>query len=113
MEAVRLILLYIHLLGMALVVGGFATQVFAKTLRINPAMLYGIGVQLVTGILLSAPLGRDEDLNYAKVGVKLLLAVLLAIMIWVPRNREVVAAGHFYAIGGMAALTVAVAVFWT
>jgi hypothetical protein len=91
----------------------WATQVFARQLRINTAMLVGIGTQLVTGVLLAAPLGREDQPDAGKLVVKLLLAIVLAIMIVVPRKRDSVAAGHFYAIGGIAALTVGVAVFWT
>lgn len=113
MEFVRLSLLYVHLLGMALLVGGIATQIFARQLRVNTAMIVGVITQLITGFLLAAPLGRDEQPSAAKLGVKMLLAVLIAIMVVVPRNREKLAPGHFYATAGMAAVTVGVAVFWT
>ncbi|NUS72087.1 MAG: hypothetical protein HOQ05_01640 [Corynebacteriales bacterium] len=113
MEFLRLSLLYIHLIGMALVVGGTAVALFAKQYQINKAMLVGIITQLITGVALCAPLGRDEQPSSAKLAVKLVLAILLAIMIIIPRKREKVNPGHFMGIGALSVITVGVAVFWT
>lgn len=41
MEALRLILLYVHLIGFALLLGGSIAQYISGRLRINPAMLWG------------------------------------------------------------------------
>jgi hypothetical protein len=113
LETVRLVLRYTHLIGVALLLGGFAVQVFARQFRINAAMFYGVLVQLVTGFLLAAPLPRDEQPDPAKLAVKLVIAVLIAAMVIVVRNKQTVAKGHFYAIGGMTLLNMAVATFWT
>ncbi|MGH3660633.1 MAG: hypothetical protein ACRDTQ_02080 [Micromonosporaceae bacterium] len=111
MELLRLALRYIHLLGFALLFGGFAAQYFASKFRINSSMLWGALLQLLTGVLLSAPWPGVEHV-YPKIGVKLVLAVLIAVMVIVPRKRKQVAKGHFIAIGAMTLLNVAVAVFW-
>lgn len=112
LELLRLLLRYAHLVGFALLLGGFAAQYLSGRLRINSSMLWGALVQLVTGILLSAPFPRDDALSYPKIGVKLLVAVLIAIMVYVPRRRESMNRGHFLAIGGLTLLNAAVAVFW-
>lgn len=112
MEILRLILLYGHLIGFALMLGGAVTQYFAGPLRINQAMLWGVAVQLVTGIALSAPLRDGDEPHPAKLVTKLVLGILLAIMIWVPRKRPQVNQGHFLAIVGLTLVTAAVAVFW-
>lgn len=113
MEFVQLLLRYLHLLGFAAVVGGWFAALFAKRFKINAAMLYGIAAQLATGVVLYGLAGADA--NHMKLGIKFLLALLLAVMIAVPwwKKRETVAAGHFWAIGGMALATAGVAVFWT
>ena len=112
LELLRLLVRYAHLIGFALLLGGFVAQYASGTLRINGAMLWGALVQVVTGVILSAPFPADVDLNYPKIGVKLLLAVLIAIMVYVPRRRESMSRGHFLAIGGLTLLNAAVAVFW-
>ena len=111
LELLRLALRYLHLIGFALLLGGFAVQYLSGKLRINSSMLWGAVLQLATGVLLSSP-WPDVELNYPKIGVKLLLALLIAVMVVVPRKRTEVNRGHFMAIGGMTLLTAAVAVFW-
>ncbi|MGH3714336.1 MAG: hypothetical protein ACRDT4_12875 [Micromonosporaceae bacterium] len=112
MELLRLTLRYLHLVGFALLFGGFAVQYLSGKLRINSAMLWGSVLQLATGILLSAPFPRDTELNYPKIGVKLLLAVLIVIMVVVPRKRDEVNRGHFIGIGVLTLVNAAVATFW-
>ncbi len=113
LEFVRLVLRYLHLVGVALLLGGWAVQLFARQYRINSAMLYGALAQIVTGVALAAPLGRDEQPEPAKLAVKLIVALLIAVMVIVVRGKSSVAKGHFLAIGGMTLLNIGVAVFWT
>ncbi|BCB80018.1 hypothetical protein GCM10022251_08030 [Phytohabitans flavus] len=113
MEALRLILLYVHLIGFALLLGGVVVQYVTGPLRINPPMLWGSIIQLVTGIGLAAPLrGEGEEPNPAKLAVKLVIALMIFAMVFFSRKREVVNKGHFLAIGGLTLVNAAVAVFW-
>jgi hypothetical protein len=113
-EAIRLILLFIHLIGFALLLGGAITQFLSGKYRINPAVLWGAVIQLASGLLLSAPLrgGGDDEPNPIKLGVKLLFAVLIFIMVFVPRKREAINKGHFIGIIALTVINAAVAVFW-
>ena len=112
MEPLRLILLFLHLVGFAVLLGGAVAQYFSGTIRINKPMVWGAGAQLVTGIALSAPLGRDHDLNPAKLGVKLVVAAMIFAMVFFSRKRASVNSGHFLAIIGLTLANAAVAVFW-
>ena len=114
MEALRLILRYAHLIGFALLLGGAIAQFVSGKLRINPAMLWGAVIQVVTGLALAAPLrgGGDAEPDRIKLLVKLIIAVMILVMVWVPRKREVVNSGHFLAIVGLTLLNAGVAVFW-
>jgi ABC-type iron transport system FetAB permease component len=87
-------------------------QLFRRKLRINPAMVWAAGAQLVTGIALSAPLGRDHDLNPAKLTVKLVVALMIFAMTFFSRKRESVNIGHFLAIIVLTLGNASVAVFW-
>lgn len=113
-EALRLILLFIHLVGFALLLGGAITQFLSGKFRINPAILWGSIIQLASGIALSAPLrgGGDDEPNPIKLGVKLLLAVMIFIMVFIPRKRDEVNKGHFIGIITLTLVNAAVAVFW-
>lgn len=114
MEFVHLLLRYLHLLGFAAVFGGWLVALLSRKFNFNTAMLYGIAAQLATGIVLYGIASADGDANHAKLGVKFLLALLLAVMIAIPvwKKRERVAAGHFWATGALVAITAGVAVFW-
>jgi hypothetical protein len=113
-EALRLILVFIHLVGFALLLGGAITQFVSGKFRINPAILWGSIIQLVSGLGLAAPLrgGGDAEPDPIKLGVKLLLAVLIFIMVFVPRKRTEVNKGHFIGIITLTLVNAAVAVFW-
>ncbi|MFB9658338.1 hypothetical protein ACFQS3_19040 [Glycomyces mayteni] len=114
MDFVHLVLRYLHLLGFAAVFGGWLVSWLSGRFNFNTAMLYGIAVQLATGIVLYGIVAAAGDANHAKLGVKFLLALLLAVMIAIPvwKKRDKVAAGHFWATGGLIAVTAGVAVFW-
>ncbi|MER7443248.1 MULTISPECIES: hypothetical protein [Micromonospora] len=112
MEALRLILLYVHLIGFALLLGGSLAQYFSGRLRINAAMLWGSVIQLVTGIGLSAPLRDGDEPAPAKLATKGVIALLIFVMVFFSRKRETVNRGHFLAIVGLTLVNAAVAVFW-
>lgn len=114
MEALRLILLYAHLIGFALLLGGAVAQYLSGKFRVNPAMLWGAIIQVLTGIGLAAPLrgGGDDEPDPIKLGVKLLIAILILVMVFVPRKRSEINKGHFIGIAVLTLVNAAVAVFW-
>lgn len=112
METLRLILRYAHLIGFALLLGGAIVQYLSGRLRINSTMLWGATAQVVTGVLLSAPFDRDPELDYAKIAVKAVIAVLIFIAVFVVRKKDEISKGHFLGIVGMTLLNAAIAVFW-
>jgi len=113
-EVLRQILLYLHLIGFALLLGGSIAQYLTGKLRINVAMLAGAVVQVVTGITLAIPFGLepDEKFNRVALGVKLVVALMILAMTFFSRKREKVNRGHFLAIIGLVLANAAVAVFW-
>lgn len=113
-EILRHIVVYLHLIGFALLLGGAVTQYLTGKLRINLAMLGGAVAQVLTGLVLAAPWGLapDDKLNYVKLTVKLVVALMILVMVYFPRNREKVNRGHFLAIIGLVLLNAGVAVLW-
>lgn len=112
MEALRLILRYAHLIGFALLLGGVIAQYLTGKFRISQVILWGAITQLITGIALGAPLGRDAQPDPAKLAVKGVIALMIFIMVFIPRKRDAVAKGHFIAIGALTLINAAVATFW-
>src|SRR5512143_3655680 len=107
MSTVYELLVALHLLGMAAVVGAFF--VVLRTPRYVEAFLYGAVAQLVTGLALvgireAKVLDGEEPLNHPAVGVTLVIALAVAVLAWVARTRREgeASTGLIHAIGGLA-----------
>ena len=113
MDILRLALRYLHLIGFALLFGGFLARWVARELRVSVVMRAGLGTMIITGLLLALPFPRDVELDYVKLGVKLGIAFVIGATMGVAIKRgEAVNRGHFAAIGVLALINAAVAVFW-
>ncbi|XVQ07124.1 hypothetical protein ACQP1W_31395 [Spirillospora sp. CA-255316] len=117
MEFVRLLLLFLHFVGLAVLIGGFLAQLpAAREGRTRPAtaMLHGALTQLITGIALVgvAQGALDKEVDNAKISVKLLVALIILVLILVGRRRPL-STPVFMTIGALALVNVGVAVFWT
>jgi len=114
MDTVYSILVVLHLLGWAIVLGG--TLVNLRTPVLATGVLHGVLTALVTGILLvgiaSAGLAGHEP-DTAKIAVKLVIALAVTALVVVGTRRpEKVTTGYLGAIAGLTAVNVAVAVLW-
>ncbi|ONM50116.1 hypothetical protein [Nocardia donostiensis] len=105
-----------HLLGMAAVVGGYA----AGQPRVSEVMVWGARAQLITGIVLvgmAEAIGSlDKDLDMMKIGVKLVIAVLVAAFAEISRGdakRGKAVPWMVHAAGGLAIVNVLIAALWT
>ena len=108
------VLVVVHLIGMAGVVGGWLSTV--RHPRVLPAMVYGALTSLVTGLLLvglAYPVFGGETIDNARTTVKLLVALAVALLVWVNRRRESIPRGLLHGIGLLALTNVAVAVLWS
>jgi hypothetical protein len=100
MEALRLVLLYAHLIGFAVLLGGSVAQYASGRIRINAPMLW------------SAPLRNGHEPSPVKLLVKALIGIMIWVMVFFSRKRTEVNRGHFLAIVGLTLVNAAVAVFW-
>lgn len=108
------VVVVLHLVGMAGVVGGWLSTV--RTPRIVPAMVHGALTALVTGIALvglAYPVFGADSVDNAKITVKLVVALVVAVLVWVNRRRDDIPKGLLHLVGGLALLNVAVAVLWS
>lgn len=117
MDIVYKLTLVLHFLGLGSLLGGWLTQTGARERVVNPAILHGVFTMLVTGVIMvglaEAVDSLDKDLDNAKIGVKLLVAVTIAVLAVINRKRTAIPDGLYFLIGGLAVTNVVVAVFWT
>ncbi|MFP5336592.1 MAG: hypothetical protein ACLGIV_14905 [Actinomycetes bacterium] len=106
------LLLILHFLGLAAIIGGYLTVL--RSPRIVVGMVHGALTQLVTGVAMVglAQAALDEEVDNAKIGVKLLVALVVAVLAFANRRKEDVSPGVVHAVGGLAVLNVVVAVLW-
>lgn len=114
MEFVRQVLVFLHLLGMAMLVAAFLLQRRAgMTGPLNKAFEHAAGLQLITGLaLVGLTEASDRDVNHIKIGVKLLVVLVILVLALVYRKKQSVPAWLAPTLGGLTVLNVGVAVFW-
>ena len=110
------LLLVLHFIGLASLLGGFIVQMSSPTKGVNPAMLHGALTQLVTGVLLVGVVeskDTDEDpLNMTKISVKLGVVLVITVLAFIGRRRQPPQIALWSAIGALTLVNVVVAVFW-
>ncbi|MFM1965535.1 MAG: hypothetical protein RL134_1260 [Actinomycetota bacterium] len=116
MEFVYNLLVVLHFIGLASLLGGFLVQMRSADKGVNPAMLHGALTQLVTGVLLvgiaSAGLVPGEEVDHAKIAVKLVIVLIITALAFIGRKRTPPQVGLWGAIGALTLVNVVIAVFW-
>lgn len=116
MEFLVNLLVFVHLVGLAAVLGGFLTQISAQPRRVVPMQWHGILTQLVTGLLLAGVVPQVDDVDgtpfYPKITVKLVLALVATVLIARYRKTSSVTTNVWAAIGAIELINIAIALFW-
>ena len=116
MEILHSILLVLHILGLAAIIGTFFVQMRQKDGFRTDIILAGAITQVLTGIALvgvGEAIGRDY--NMFKIGVKLVLAIVVlgaAIAGAVVAKRGGRVKPFVHVAGGTAIINVLIAVIW-
>ncbi|ARF63804.1 MULTISPECIES: hypothetical protein [Streptomyces] len=117
MDVLINVVVALHIIGIASLLGGFLTQMKAMgagTARFTPAMLHGALTMLVTGIaLVGLNQADDHAVNNVKIGIKLALLVVILALVYVKRDEEKVDKGAFLAVGGLTVVNIFIATVWT
>lgn len=116
MDLLRNVVVYAHLIGFAVMVGAWIAEAAARRFLITPVMTYGMTLSLITGLALAAP-WPDVELNYPKLGTKLVILVALGAVLGIGTARQRRAGGQpvmglFIAAGVLPLLASAIAVLW-
>ncbi|UCR89824.1 hypothetical protein [Mycetocola spongiae] len=115
MEILRNVLLVLHFIGFAAILGGAMTQIKGiktGTARVVPGILHGSWLQLVSGLGLVVLLEMgDGEVNHMKVGIKLLVLVAILLISLIYKKKDPVAGWVIPTILGLTVLNIVFAVF--
>jgi hypothetical protein len=119
MEFVFHLIVVLHFVGLALLLGAFLVQVKSPEKTVTRWMWDGALTQLLTGLIMvgmisSGLLGDEEkaELSHTKIGVKLAIVVVIAILAFVGKKRPAPQVGLWATIGLLTLANVIIAVFW-
>ncbi len=115
MTILRIVLLILHFLGLASLLGGFLYTMKDKVKTLPSGMFHGALTMLVTGVALVGVAygsGNGDHVDNGKITVKLLVALAVAVLVILNRKKESVAVPVWATIGGLTILNVIVAVAW-
>lgn len=116
MEILKNIVLAIHIIGVASLLGGVLVQIGAMrthTTRILPAIMHGAWTMLATGIVLVGlqyPLGHE--VNNVKISVKLAILVAIVVIALIHRKRETLSTWVVPVLGGLTVANIVIATVW-
>ena len=114
MDIVFNIVLILHFIGLAGIIGGWLATI--KAPEVNKAILHGAILQVVTGLLLVGLREMDDvDVNHMKIGIKLLIAIVILVVAVLGVRKEARAQGSTatlaHVAGALGIVNVAIAVF--
>ncbi len=116
MEILKNIVLALHIIGVASLLGGVLVQIPAMRTgkaRVIPAILHGAWVMLATGLLLVGlqyPLGHSVD--NAKIAVKLVILIAILVIALVYRKRSTLASWVLPVLGVLTVANIVIATVW-
>ena len=116
METLRHVVVLIHLVGFALLFGAWAVEAYNRRLQVTPLMQWGLGIAALAGLVLAAPWGIEYDLNYVKLGVKLVILLAIGALLGIgsvrQRKNGSVPPAIFWSIGVLTLGNAAIALIW-
>lgn len=115
METVRLVLLFIHVLGWAALFGGLVVQAQEPAKKVNSAMRDGVGTAFLSGIALVGVIqgGDLGTVDNTKIAVKTVIGLVLLVLVMANLRKERIPQGLWAGLTLLTALNIAVAVFWS
>ena len=114
METLRLVLLLIHVLGFAALLGGLLVQLGTGEKSVNNAMRDGSGTAFLAGLLLVGVLeAGDASVDHAKVAVKFAIGLVVLVLVMANLRKPRIPDGLFYGLLALTVANVVVALFWS
>ncbi|MBO0980142.1 Fe-S protein [Microbacterium sp. SD291] len=118
METLRHIVLFVHLIGFAVLFGSWAVQAFGGKRQFATIMEYGLLIAGVAGLALAAPWGLPDgaEPNYVKIGIKLVVLIAIGGLVGSGLSRQkrgaAVPPAVFWLVGVLTLVNAGIAVLW-
>jgi cytochrome bd-type quinol oxidase subunit 2 len=116
MEIVYNIVLVLHFVGLAMLLGAFLLQLTSKEKSVTRWMFDGAMTQLLTGLIMvgmieGGAMGESETVNHTKIAIKLVIVLVIAVLAAVGRRKQQPQPALWLIIGLLALANVVIAVF--
>ncbi len=113
METLRLVLLFLHILGYAALLGGLLIQVREPEQKVNSLMRDGVGTAFITGLLVVGVLESIGSPDHAKIGVKFAIGLVLLVLVMANMRKPSIPRGLYFGLLALTVINICVAVFWS
>ena len=114
MAVAQQIVVLVHLIGFAALLGGCLVQLRTREPEVSTAMLWGAVTELVTGVTLFILLeAAVEPVRAAPLVVKTVLTVLVMTLVAANRRYAAIPRGLWGLITGLSLVGAAISVWWT
>lgn len=117
LEVLRSIVVFIHLIGFAVLFGAWLVEAVGQR-RITALMNWGLAIAGIAGLVLAAPWGVDGQMNYVKIGVKLVILIIIGALLGIGSARQRKSgdgrppAAVFWLIGLLTLVNAGIGVIW-
>ena len=113
MEIAGRLVVLVHLIGFAALLGGLLVQLRSAYPEVNAAMLLGAWTELLSGVALVALLVAGHgDVPYAQLSVKLVLTLVLVLLVGVNRKFSSIPRGLWALLTALSLINAGVSVLW-
>jgi hypothetical protein len=114
METLRLLLLVLHILGFAALLGGMVVQLGVGEKVVNGVMRDGAGTAFLAGLLLVGVLeAGDEEVDNAKIAVKAVIGLVVLVLVMANMRKPRIPDGLYYGLLALTVANVCIAVLWS
>ena len=114
METLRLVLLFVHVLGFAALLGGLLAQARTPGKTANALMRDGIGTAFLAGLLLVGVLeAGDGPVDHTKIAVKFGIGLVILVLVMANLRKPRIPNGLWLSLLGLTVANIAVAIFWS
>jgi hypothetical protein len=118
METLRHIVLFVHLIGFAVLFGAWAVQAFGGKREFTRLMSIGMTIAAIAGLALAAPWGLADgvEMNYAKIGTKLIVLLAIGALLGIGTGKQrktgSVPTAMFWLVGILTLVNAGIAAIW-
>lgn len=116
MQILREVVVLVHLVGFAVLFGSWVVEAVGRRYRVTRLMNWGLAIAFVAGVILAAPWGLTSELNYVKLGVKLVILLVIGALLGIGAARQrrggTTPRAAFWLVGILTLTNAGIAVIW-